>query len=122
MLQGQPLHPLKHALPIFIDAPKEGWGAHLNERTARGTWSLAESKLHINHSGLKRVPIPFFEQHTSGGHRQHYSGCLYKQSRGYEVGPSVCPSVENPNLVCQETGNSQSSTHPRPAECDSRQV
>ena len=45
-LQGQPLHPLKHALQIFTDASKEGWGAHLNERTAGGTWSLPESKLH----------------------------------------------------------------------------
>ena len=34
----------------------------------------------------------------------------------------MCPPVENPNLVNQETGNSQSSTHPRPAECDSRQA
>ena len=49
VLSGQPLHPLKHALQIFTDASKEGWGAHLNERTARGTWSLSESKLHINH-------------------------------------------------------------------------
>ena len=69
-------------------------------------------------SGLKTAPRPLFEQHSSGGHRQHYCGCLYKQKRGNEVGPSV----ENPDLVCQETGNSQSSTHPRPAECDSRQT
>ena len=41
---------------------------------------------------------------------------------GDEIGPSVCPSVENPDLVYQETGNTQSSTHPRPAECDSRQT
>ena len=34
----------------------------------------------------------------------------------------MCPSVENPDLVYQQTGNSQSSTHPRPAECDSRQA
>ena len=34
---------------IFTDASKEGWGAHLNERTTRGTWSVPESKLHINH-------------------------------------------------------------------------
>ena len=47
MLQGQPLHPIKHALQIFTDASKEGWGAHLDEHTARGTWSLPESKLHI---------------------------------------------------------------------------
>ena len=55
MLPGQPLHPLKHALQIFTDASKEGWGAHLNEHTARGTWSLPENKLHINHLELKAV-------------------------------------------------------------------
>ena len=55
VLPGQPLHPLKHALQIFTNASKEGWGAHLNEGTARGTWSLPESKLHINHLELKAV-------------------------------------------------------------------
>ena len=55
VLQGQPLHPIKHALQIFTDASKEGWGAHLNEHTARGTWSLPESKLHINYMELKAV-------------------------------------------------------------------
>ena len=55
VLQGQPLHPLKHALQIFTDASKEGWGAHLNERTARGFWSLPESNLHINYLELKAV-------------------------------------------------------------------
>ena len=44
--QGQPLHPLKHALQLFTDTSK-GWGAHLNDHTARGTWSLPESKLQI---------------------------------------------------------------------------
>ena len=34
---------------------KEGWGAHLNEHSARGTWSLPESKLHINYLELKAV-------------------------------------------------------------------
>ena len=59
LLQGQPLHPLKHALQIFTDASKEGWGAHLNEHTARGTWSLPESKLHIKHLELKAVFLAF---------------------------------------------------------------
>ena len=54
-VSGQPLHPLKHALQIFTDVSKEGWGAHLNERTARGTWSLPDNKLHINHLKLKAV-------------------------------------------------------------------
>ena len=34
-------------------ASKEGWGAHLNEHTARGTWS--ESKLHLNYFELNSV-------------------------------------------------------------------
>ena len=55
VLQGQPLHPLHHALQIFTDASKEGWGAHLNEHTARGPWSVPESKLHINYLELKAV-------------------------------------------------------------------
>ena len=55
VLTGQPLHPIKHALQIFTDASKEGWGAHLNQFTARGTWSLPESKLHINYLELKAV-------------------------------------------------------------------
>ena len=55
VLQGQPLHPEKHALQIFTDASKEGWGAHLNEHTARGSWSVPESQLHINYLELKAV-------------------------------------------------------------------
>ena len=55
MLQGQLLHPVKHALQIFTDASKEGWGAHLNEFTARGSWSVPESKLHINYLELRAV-------------------------------------------------------------------
>ena len=31
------------------------WGAHLNKLTARGIWSLPESKLHINYLELKAV-------------------------------------------------------------------
>ena len=61
MLSGQPLHPLKHALQIFTDASKEGWGARLNKRTARGTWSLPESKLHINHFELKAIFLALSE-------------------------------------------------------------
>ena len=55
VLTGQPLHPIQHALQIFTDASKEGLGAHLNEFIARGTWSLPESKLHINYLELKAV-------------------------------------------------------------------
>ena len=56
VLTDQPLYPIKPALQIFTDASKEGWGAHLNEHTARGTWSLPESKLH------KLIPNPMDTQ------------------------------------------------------------
>ena len=41
---------------------------------------------------------------------------------GYEVGLSVCPTVENPVLVYQAASNPQGTSHPRPAERDSRQA
>ena len=64
VLIGQPLHPLKHALQIFTDASKEGWGAHLDEHTARGQWSLPERKLHLNHLELKAVFLALKEFRT----------------------------------------------------------
>ena len=54
-LQANHYTQIKHDLQIFTDASKAGWGAHLNECTARGTWSLPESKLHINYLELKAV-------------------------------------------------------------------
>ena len=64
VLTGQPLHPMQHALQIFTDTSKEGWGAHLNEHTARGVWSLPESKLHINYLELKAVFLALKEFQT----------------------------------------------------------
>ena len=61
VLTGQPLHPIKHALQIFTDASIEGWGAHLDEHTARGTWSLPGSKLHLNYPELKAVSLALKE-------------------------------------------------------------
>ena len=59
VLQGHPLHRAKHVLQILTDVSKKkkkkGWGAHLNEFTARGSWSVPESKLHINYLELKAV-------------------------------------------------------------------
>ena len=46
VLTGQPLHPIKYALQIFTDASIEGWGAHLDEHTARVTRSLPGSRGH----------------------------------------------------------------------------
>ena len=129
VLPGQPLHPLKHALQIFTDASKEGWGAHLNERTARGTWSVPESKLHINHLELKAVflALKAFQDLCSNNivlvATDNTTVAAYiNKRRGDEVGLPVCPIVENCVLVHQEAGNSQGTSHPWPAEHDSRQA
>ena len=73
-------------------------------------------------SSLKRVPKSLCRQNSSGSNRQYYSGSLHKQGRRHEVGPTVCPTVENLDLVFPATSNSKSPTHPRPFKCDSRQT
>ena len=110
VLTGQPLHPVKYALQIFTDASKEGWGAHLNEHTARGTWSFPESKLHINYLELKAVFLALKEfqdlkmcsQNNSCSNRQHHSGVMHKQGGRHEVGPTLCPTVENLDFCVPE--------------------
>ena len=129
VLLGQPLHPLKHALQIFTDASNEGWGAHLDDHTARGTWSLPESKLHINHLELKAVFLALKEFRTLVCNKtvliatDNTTVVAYiNKEGGDEVGVTVCPTVENPVLVHQTAGNPQGTSHPRPAERDSRQA
>ena len=125
---GQPLHPLKHALQIFTRRIKRRVGSSL-KHTARGNWSLPESKLHINHLELKAVFLDLKEFQNLCPNNivlvatDNTTVVVYiNKEGGDEVGPSVCPSVENPDLVQQETGNPQSSTHPWSAERDSRQA
>ena len=112
VLLGQPLHPLKHALQIFTDASKEGWGAHLDEHTARGTWSLPESKLHINHLELKAVFLALKEFRTLCYNKtvliatDNTTVVAYiNKEGGMKSGLAVCPTVENPVLVYQTAGN-----------------
>ena len=73
-------------------------------------------------SSSKRVSNPLLQQDSTDSYRQHNSGCLYQQRGGDEIGLPVCPTVENPVLVYQTTGNPQGTSHPRPAERDSRQA
>ena len=85
----------------------------------------AAYKLSGTKSGLpgpKRVQRPLLKQDSSCSNRQHHSSGLHKQGRRHEVGPHVCPPMEDPNLVLWETGYRQSTTHPRPAECSSGQT
>ena len=73
-------------------------------------------------SSPQRVPRPLCRQNSSSGNRQYYSGSLHKQGRRHEVWPTVCPTVENLDLVFPATSDSKSSAHPRPSKCDSRQT
>ena len=68
-------------------------------------------------SSLKRVPKPLHTQDNTCSKRQHHSGVIHKQGRRHEVGPTL-----NLDLVHQKSCNSQSLTHPRPAECGSGQA
>ena len=125
-LQANHYTQIKH-MQMFADASTEGWGAHLNERTAGGTWSLPESKLQLlrtqsSLSSLKGVPKPLHTQDCTCRDRQHHSGVIHKQGRRHEVGPTFCSNMENLDLVHQKSSNSQSPTHSRPAECGSRQA
>ena len=70
---------------------------------------------------LKKVPKSLSKQCHSDSHRQHHSGGLCKQGRRHEIRTSVCPSLEDYDLVCQKSGHPQSSPHPRSPECGSRQ-
>ena len=71
---------------------------------------------------LERVPRSLCRKSSSSSNRQYYSSSLHKQGRRNEVGPTVCPTVENLDLVLPATSNSQSSTYSRPLKCDSRQT
>ena len=65
-----------------------------------------------NLSSLKRVPRPLPIQDSTCSNRQHHSGFIHKQGRRHEVGPTLCFTMENLDLVHQKSSNSQS-----PAEC-----
>ena len=73
-------------------------------------------------SSPKRVPRSLYDKNCPSGHGQYNSSNLHKQGGRYEVRPTLCPSMENLDLVYQPPGNAKSPTHPRPSECDSGQV
>ena len=95
------------------------------KRVLVGAGKQATHKLSGTQSSVsspQRVPRPLCRQNSSSGNRQYYSGSLHKQGRRHEVGPTVCPTVENLDLVFPATSDTKSPTHPRPFKCDSRQT
>ena len=86
----------------------------------QAAYKLSETKSSL--SSTERVPRPLYRQDSTCGNRQHYSSVIHKQGRRHELGPAVCPTMENLDLVYQTSSNSQSPTHSRPAERGSRQA
>ena len=84
------------------------------KRVLVGAGKQAAHKLSGTQSSVsspQRVPRPLCRQNSSSGNRQYYSGSLHKQGRRHEVGPTVCPTVENLDLVFPATSDSKSPTH-----------
>ena len=84
VLQGQPLHPIKHALQVFTDASKEGWRSLKRTHCKRvlvSTRKQAAHKLSGTKSslpGFKRVQRPLFKPNSTGSNRQHHSGVIHQ--------------------------------------------
>ena len=68
----------------------------------------------------ERVPRPLPRQDSSCSNRHHKVSYINKEG-GMRSGP-FCPTVENLDLVFQETSDSKSPTHSRPTEHGSRQA
>ena len=73
-------------------------------------------------SGSKRVPKAMHGQNGSGSNQQHHSRGLHQQGGRHEVRPTLCPTLENLDLVHRETSDSKGPTHSRPLKCGGRQT
>ena len=73
-------------------------------------------------SGSKRVPKTLHRQNGAGCNRQYHRSGLYQRGRRHEVGPTLCPTLENLDLVYREASDSEGTTHSRPPECSGRQT
>ena len=127
VLTGQPLLPIKHANLYRRIKRRVGRSLKLThcKRVLVATRKQAEYKLSgtkSSLSSLKRVSRPLYRQDGTCGNRQHYSSVLYKQGGRHEVGPTLCPIMQNLDPVYQEASNPKSPTHPRPSECSSRKT
>ena len=91
-LQANHYTQIKH-LQMFTDASTEGWGAHLNERTAGGTWSLPESKLHVNYLELKAVFLTLEFQDLC-----IHKTALVKTDNTTVVFPAICNRWHRPQI------------------------
>ena len=73
-------------------------------------------------SSFKTVTGPLLRQDSPSGNRQHHNSVLHKQGRRHEVGPIMCPSVEDLDLVFQKSSDFEGPTYSRLTKRGSRQT
>ena len=71
----------------------------------QAAYKLSRTKSSL--SGFKRVPRPLHKQDSTCSNQQHHCSVIHKQGRRHEVGPTLCPTMENLDLVYQETSDSK---------------
>ena len=119
VMRGADLHTKDHSIQLFTDASNEGWGAHLEQTSAKGLWSDREKRLHINVLELK-FQGPVSEPNSGGCNTQLNSGSLLKQTRRNSLSGDVRSPVEDHDMVPSLPDNFESQTHSRVSECDGR--
>ena len=128
VLTGQPLHPIKHALQIFTDTSKEGWGrsllrAHCKRNLVssgkQSAYKLAGTKRSL--SSLKKVPRPLLRQDNTCS-TDNTTVVSYINKEGGMRSGSLCALLWRILTWCIRKQVTQSSTHSRPAEHGSRQA
>ena len=110
VMRGADLHPKDHSIQLFTDASNEGWGAHLDQSSTKGLWSVWEKRL--------QGPVP--EPNSASCNGQLNSGSLHKQTRRNSLSRDVCSPVEDHDLVSSLSHNIKSQTLSRVPECDGR--
>ena len=100
-------------------------GRSLKRAHGKGKLVTSRNKLHINYLELKAIHLALKEFQALCTNNIVLIATDNTTVVAYinkEVGPPMCPTVANTELVHQETGDSQSSTHSRPSERDGRQA
>ena len=97
----------------FYRCIKRRVGCSLKRMYCKGilvsTRKQAAHKLSVTKSSIssfKRITGSLFKPNSACSHRQHHCGFIHKQGRRHEVGPSLCPTMEDTDLVHQESSNS----------------
>ena len=112
----------------YLQTHIEGWGAHLDEQTARGTWSLLGSKLHINYLGLKAVFLALKEFQVLCSNKivlaatDNTTVVSYINKKGGMRSGPLCALLWRILTWCTRKQVTLKPTHSRPAEPGSRQA